>query len=119
MNNPLTVQNLSKKYKNVQAVNNVSFDINDSEIFALVGPNGAGKSTILRIISTILTPDSGSVSIYGLNLVNEQSKIRELISYLPEEAGAYRNLTGEGYLKFLLFYTIFINKNYFLYINLS
>lgn len=97
----LKVENLSKNYGEIKAVDSVSFELDKGEIFALVGPNGAGKSTILKIVSTILTPSSGKIFIEGRDIIKEADKIREIISYLPEEAGAYKNLTGYGYLKFM------------------
>ncbi len=97
----LEVKNLHKDYGNIQAVEGVSFAIEEKEIFALVGPNGAGKSTTLKIIATILTPTSGEVLINGEDIRHHADHIRKIISYLPEEAGAYKNLTGLGYLKFM------------------
>lgn len=101
MSKVLEVKNLNKNYGNLQAVKDVSFDINENEIFALVGPNGAGKSTILKIVATILNPTSGEVLIDGKNIHRNADYIRKMISYLPEEAGAYKNLTGIGYLEFM------------------
>jgi ABC-2 type transport system ATP-binding protein len=97
----LEVKNLIKNYKEVQAVKDVSFEIGQGEIFALVGPNGAGKSTTLKIVATILTPTSGEVFINGEDITKNSNEIREMISYLPEEAGAYKNLSGHNYLKFM------------------
>jgi len=95
------VDSLTKHYGKIVALNGVSFDVKPKEIFALVGPNGAGKSTALRIIATILTPTSGTVEIFNESLFNSSSRIRSMISYLPEEAGAYKNMTGRGYLSFM------------------
>jgi len=97
----LEVKNLNKNYGDIQAVKDVSFDIDENEIFALVGPNGAGKSTILKIVATILNPTNGEVLINGKNIHHHADSIRKMISYLPEEAGAYKNLTGIGYLEFM------------------
>jgi len=97
----LEVKNLVKNYKEVQAVKNVSFEISEKEIFAVVGPNGAGKSTILKIVATILSPTSGEVFIENENIAKNSDKARKMISYLPEEAGAYKNLSGNDYLKFM------------------
>jgi len=97
----LEVKNLTKNYKEVQAVKDISFEIDRGEIFALVGPNGAGKSTTLKIIATILTPTDGKVFINDQDITKNSNKIREMISYLPEEAGAYKNLSGHNYLKFM------------------
>lgn len=94
----LEVQNLVKHYGKIEALKGISFYIDEGEIFALIGPNGAGKSTTLRIIATLLTPTSGEVKVMGLDTKRGAEEIRKLISYLPEEAGAYRNLTGIEYL---------------------
>lgn len=95
------VRKLTKNYGDLRAVDEIDFEIEEGEIFGLIGPNGAGKTTTLRIVSTILTPSSGEVFVYGFELGSENDKIREIISYLPEEAGAYKNLTGFGYLDFM------------------
>lgn len=102
----LEVHNLSKQYGTFKAVDDVSFKINSKEIFALIGPNGAGKSTTLKIVSTILQPTSGSIYIDGLSITEKPEIARQHISYLAEEAGAYKNLTGLAYLHFMagLFY---------------
>jgi len=97
----LVVENLTKNYGKIEAIKGISFDIDENEVFALIGPNGAGKSTTLRILATVLTPSSGHASIYGLDLKKDADKIRQIISYLPEEAGAYKNLSGLTYLKFM------------------
>ena len=101
MPNAVEVKNLSKSYGKIQAVAGITFEVGENEIFALVGPNGAGKSTTLRIMATILTPTSGSASIYGFDIIKDADKIRQIISYLPEEAGAYKNLSGIAYLRFM------------------
>jgi len=97
----VSVNNLVKDYANLRAVDNISFTIEEGEIFGLIGPNGAGKTTTLRIMATILTPTSGDIKIFGYDLKSEGQKIREIVSYLPEEAGAYKNLTGLDYLNFM------------------
>lgn len=99
--NILEVENLRKKYKETEAVRGISFGVKRGEIFALIGPNGAGKTTTLRVISTLLSPTAGQVTVDGLNVVKDAMKVREKISYLPEEAGAYKNMTGKDYLKFM------------------
>ncbi len=97
----LIVRDLYKNFGKINAVAGISFDVDEGEIFGLVGPNGAGKTTTLRIIATLLQPTSGIIQIFGLNVLKEGAKIREMISYLPEEAGAYKNLKGIDYLKFM------------------
>jgi ABC-2 type transport system ATP-binding protein len=95
------VINLVKKYGTFDAVKGISFSINEGEIFGLIGPNGAGKTTTLRVLSTLLSITGGSVTILGHDLSKQSGDIRKLISYLPEDAGAYKNLTGRGYLQFI------------------
>ena len=79
----------------------ISFKVNHKEIFGLIGPNGAGKTTTLRVISTLLKIDSGSIRVSKYDVAKKPGQIRRLISYLPEDAGAYKNLTGRQYLKFI------------------
>lgn len=105
----LTVQNLKKHYKEVKAVKGISFKIEKGEVFALLGPNGAGKSTTLRILATVLSPTSGKVVLNDISLKENPKDFRKNISYLPEEAGAYKNLKGIEYLKFMA--GIFAVKN--------
>lgn len=103
------VKNLVKKYGSLEAVKGVSFDVNKGEIFGLIGPNGAGKTTVLRIVSTLLTITSGSVTILGIDLAKKPGDIRRIISYLPEDAGAYKTLSGRAYLEFIA--NFFTSKN--------
>jgi ABC-2 type transport system ATP-binding protein len=95
------VKNLVKKYGTIEAVKGISFSVSPGEIFGLIGPNGAGKTTTLRIISTLLTITSGSIKIMNYDLSKNPGKIRKIISYLPEDAGAYKNLSGKAYLEFI------------------
>lgn len=95
------VKNLVKNFGTIEAVKDISFSVSQGEIFGLIGPNGAGKTTTLRIISTLLTITSGSVKIMNYDLSKKPGEIRKIISYLPEDAGAYKNLTGKGYLEFI------------------
>lgn len=97
----LVVKDLYKAYGNDVAVGGVSFDVKDGEIFGLIGPNGAGKTTTLRVISTLLTVTSGELTVYGKSVTEEPNEVRKIISYLPEDAGAYKNLTGRQYLEFI------------------
>ena len=97
----IEVKNLVKNYGKIQAVRGISFTIEKGEIFGLIGPNGAGKTTTLRVISTLLQITSGSIGIMGFDVEKQPAEIRKLISYLPEDAGAYKNLTGRAYLHFI------------------
>jgi ABC-2 type transport system ATP-binding protein len=101
MNAVLEVEGLKKFFGNLEALRGISFHVQQGEIFALIGPNGAGKTTALRIVATLLSPSDGKVNFLGFDLKKHPEKFREKISYLPEEAGAYKNLKGIDYLKFM------------------
>jgi len=101
LENVLQVENLRKLYGKFEALKGVSFEVKKGEVFALIGPNGAGKTTTLRIIATLLTPSDGKITFMGKDLRKESDFVRENISYLPEEAGAYKNMRGIDYLRFM------------------
>lgn len=102
MEKALEVKGLSKQYKKgVYASEKVSFEVNKGEIFALIGPNGAGKTTTIRMISTLLQATEGDALVAGHSILTEPEKVRRNITYLPDEAGAYKNMTGRAYLKFM------------------
>lgn len=88
-------------HKGIRAVDNISFQVYPGEVFGLIGPNGAGKTTTLRIIATILQPTEGRVIVDGYDVVKDSAKVRRIISYLPEDAGAYKYLTGLEFLEFI------------------
>jgi len=94
-------RNLKKIYGNLSALNGISLQVREGEIFGLIGPNGAGKTTCLRIVATLIKPSSGSVKVFGRDAVGHDAEVRRIISYLPEEAGAYRNFSGREYLEFI------------------
>ncbi len=97
----VVVEELTKVYDGVKALDKISFTVREGEIFGLIGPNGAGKTTTLRILATLIKPTSGRALVFGHDVMSEASIVREIISYLPEEAGAYRNLSGIEYLEFI------------------
>lgn len=102
----IEIDGLVKNYGKIEALRGVTFTVNEGEIFGLIGPNGAGKTTALRIVSTLLEITSGTVKVFGFDVKKDPEKVREKISYLPEEAGAYKNLSGKEYLNFMAqFYT--------------
>jgi ABC-2 type transport system ATP-binding protein len=92
---------LTKHFGQVKALNGVSFNIKPGEIYGLIGPNGAGKTTTLRIICTLIKPTTGTINIFDQDATRNPEKTRQIISYLPEESGAYPNLTGLEYLQFM------------------
>ena len=99
--NALVLEDVRKSYGNREAVHGISLTIREGEIFGLIGHNGAGKTTTLRMISTLLRITSGRISVYGHDVSTEPDRVREIISYLPEDAGAYKDLTGRAYLEFI------------------
>ncbi len=101
MANALEMQHISKSYGKKLAVNDVSLTIAEGEIFGLLGMNGAGKTTILRMLATLLQPDEGDALIAGHSIRKEPDRVRACISYLPDEAGAYKSMTGRRYLQFI------------------
>ncbi len=105
-NYAIEITDLVKDFGEIRAVNNLTLKVENGEIFGLIGPNGAGKTTSLRIVSTLINPTSGTVTVFGHDVVRDASQVRRILSYLPEEAGVYRNLSGREYLNFMAkFYT--------------
>ena len=102
METVLQVKGLSKQYKKgIYASHNVTFDVGKGEIFALIGPNGAGKTTTIRMISTLLQATEGDAIVAGHSILAEPDMVRKSITYLPDEAGAYKTMTGREYLEFM------------------
>ncbi len=102
MNKILKVENLTKSYKKgAVAVDGISFSVNEGEIFALIGPNGAGKTSTIRMISTLIKPTDGNAFVDGHSIITDPDKVRSVITYLPDEAGAYKTMTGIDYLYFM------------------
>lgn len=93
--------NLRKDFGKIQALRGTSFTVNKNEIYGLIGPNAAGKTTTLRILSTLISANSGTSFVFGYNVNNHPEKVREILSYLPEEAGAYQHLNGLEFLEFM------------------
>ena len=88
----IKVYNLSKRYGNLLAVDSISFEVKKGEFFGFLGPNGAGKTTTIRILTGVITPDSGAVSIGGFNAGSINAK--QMAGVLPEMANAYTDLSG-------------------------
>ncbi len=96
----LIVDHISKNFGALQAVDNVSFAINQGDIVGFLGKNGAGKSTLMRIITSFLAPSTGKIFIDGDDISKQPLTIREKIGYLPETPPLYNNMTVMQYLKF-------------------
>jgi ABC-2 type transport system ATP-binding protein len=99
----LTVRDLTKIYPGMSqpAVKGFNISITEKEIFGLLGPNGAGKTTAISMMSTLMKPTSGSITIYGIDLVRYPQEVKKLIGYVPQEVALYPNLSGRENLRFL------------------
>ncbi|MBN2890952.1 MAG: ABC transporter ATP-binding protein [Bacteroidales bacterium] len=107
------VKNISKSYEKVQAVKDISFEVEKGELFGLIGPDGAGKTTIFRILTSLLLPDQGEASMENLNVVSDYKIIRKITGYMPGRFSLYQDLTVEENLNF--FATVFgvtVDENY-------
>jgi len=93
------INNLTKNFGATIALRGITFSVDVGDIYGLIGPNGAGKTTTFRIIAGLIPPTSGSIKVFGLNPLIDTEKIKNIISYLPEDAGTYRNITGYEFLK--------------------
>jgi ABC-2 type transport system ATP-binding protein len=90
----IILKNLTKRYEDVTAVDHLSLQVETGELFGLLGPNGAGKTTTINILCCLLKPTSGSATVGGLDVLKEETKIKELIGVAPQETAVYRSLTG-------------------------
>ena len=97
----IKVRNLTKKYGNHLAVNNISFNIEPGKIYGLLGPNGAGKSTTMNILTGCLAATSGEVKIAGKDIFEEPTEAKKHIGYLPEQPPVYGEMTPREYLMFV------------------
>lgn len=86
--------NLSWKRKDTKAVNDISFSMEKGEIFGIVGPNGSGKSTLIRLICTLLIPDSGTIEVFGHDVVKEHFNVRRIINRISVEASFFKKLSS-------------------------
>ncbi|MBS1597057.1 MAG: ABC transporter ATP-binding protein [Bacteroidetes bacterium] len=111
----VVLNNIKKVYGKDQkiAVDNVSFDVNQGELFGLIGPDGAGKTSIFRMLTTVLLPDGGSATVEGFDIVKDYKKIRNIVGYMPGKFSLYQDLTVAENLHF--FATVFettVEENY-------
>lgn len=96
----IVIDNLSKSYGKVKALDNVSFSVRNGELFGLIGPDGAGKTTLFRLLTTLLTPDSGSAKVAGWDIIDDYLAIRSCVGYMPGTFSLYQDLTVEENLNF-------------------
>ena len=90
----IEVDSLTKEFGNFKAVDNISFKIEEGEIFGFLGPNGAGKSTTMMILTTLLKPTTGKVFVGGYDVISDAKKVREKIGYVQQEISVDEFLTG-------------------------
>ncbi|SFR98735.1 ABC-2 type transport system ATP-binding protein [Granulicella pectinivorans] len=95
----LSIQNLTKRYRGIPAIDDVSFTVAPGEIVGYLGPNGSGKSTTVKIITGILEPSGGSVLFHGRDIRDDMTGFRASFGYVPEEAQVYTHLSGLEYLQ--------------------
>lgn len=98
--NAIKIDNLTKKFGDFTAVDNISLNVKEGEIFGFLGPNGAGKSTTIRVLCTLAQPTSGSAEVAGYDLIKESSKVRENIGLVAEKMIMYDKLTAAENLRF-------------------
>jgi len=96
----IEVKNLTKKFNGFTAVDHVTFDVKESEVFGLLGPNGAGKTTTIRMLSTLTRPSEGTATIGGYDIVKQDNKVRQLIGLVSEKMIMYDRLTAKENLRF-------------------
>tara|TARA_R110001583_G_scaffold14664_8_gene61152 strand:+ start:13729 stop:14649 length:921 start_codon:yes stop_codon:yes gene_type:complete len=109
----ISVSNISKSYKTVKALQNISFEVKPGELFGLIGPDGAGKTSLFRILTTLLLANEGTATVAGFDVVSDYKEIRKSVGYMPGKFSLYQDLTVEENLTF--FATIFgttIQENY-------
>lgn len=113
METALTASHIRKTYGKIQALHDLSFEVERGEIYGLIGPDGAGKTTLFRILTTLLLADSGTATVDGKDVVKDYKQIRERIGYMPGKFSLYQDLTVEENLNF--FATVFhttVRQNY-------
>lgn len=109
----VSVKNINKKYGDTQALNNISFEVEQGEIYGIIGPDGAGKTSLFRILTTLLLAESGTAMVDGMDIIKDYKQIRNWIGYMPGKFSLYQDLTVEENLEF--FATVFnttIKENY-------
>lgn len=96
----IKVENISKSFGKVKALENISFEVERGELFGLIGPDGAGKTTLFRLLTTLLNPDSGSAKVDGYDIVKDYLAIRSRVGYMPGRFSLYPDLSVEENLQF-------------------
>lgn len=109
----IETDNVSKRFGDVRAVDAVSFSVERGELFGLIGPDGAGKTTLFRILTTLITPDEGSASVDGFDIVDDYLAIRSRVGYMPGRFSLYPDLTvGENLEFFAALFGVKVEESY-------
>jgi len=87
----IIIKNISKSYKKVKALENISFEVKSGELFGLIGPDGAGKTTLFRVLTTLLIANEGSASVAGFDVITEYKSIRKNVGYMPGKFSLYQD----------------------------
>lgn len=107
------VKNISKKYTTVQALQNITFEVREGELFGLIGPDGAGKTTLFRLLTTLLIPNEGSATVANYDIVKQVKEIRNSVGYMPGKFSLYQDLTiAENLVFFATIFGTTIEENY-------
>jgi ABC-2 type transport system ATP-binding protein len=113
MQNVIESSGISKNFGTTKALNDISFTVNESEVFGFIGPDGAGKTTLFRIITTLMLPDEGGIKVLGMDCITDYKELRKNIGYMPGRFSLYQDLTVEENLNF--YATVFgttVEENY-------
>jgi ABC-2 type transport system ATP-binding protein len=97
----VSIENLVKAFGDLVAVNDVSFEVREGEIYGILGPNGAGKTTTIKCLMGLLDPDSGTSQVYGVNSIEDPIEVKKLVGYVPEEHQLYDSLTPRELFEFI------------------
>lgn len=113
MNDVIRITDITKRYGKNVALDKVSFEVGEGELFGLIGPDGAGKSSLYRILATLMAPDEGKASILGFDTVRDYGQIRRRIGYMPEKFSLYQDLTVMENLRFFAsLFGVTLKENY-------
>ena len=96
----IELKNLTKRYGNTLAVNNLNLSVSKGEIYGFIGPNGAGKTTTIRIMGGVLAPTEGMVIIDGINMADDPESVKRRIGFIPDRPFIYEKLTGMEFMRF-------------------